>query len=405
MRIVYIHQHFTTPAMPGGTRSYEFARRLVESGHEVAMIAADARTTTSGPRRWRETTESGIQVHWTPVPYDNSMTPWRRIWAFARFLVAASRKASSLPQDVVIATSTPLTVAIPGAWSAVRNKVPFVLEVRDLWPTVPIAMGVLRSWPARKAALILERWAYRRASRLIALSPDMADGVRLVRPDAPITVIPNAADRDLFGVPTEADKQIERENQSLAGRPVVLYAGTFGRVNGVTYLVDVAAEMLSRMPEACFVLVGGGAQYEQVNQRASDLGVLGKNCYVLDRVAKQQVTAWFRRATVVTSTVIDVPELAANSANKVFDGLAAGRPIAVNHGGWIADALIRSGAGLVLSRDPVTAADELAEFLRSESRLAAAAEAARRLASDEFDRDKLAISFEGVLVAAAGESG
>lgn len=385
--------------MSGGTRSYEFARRLVENGHEVAIVAADAQA-EPGALRWRKTLEGGVTVYWTPVRYDNSMPPWRRLWAFGQFLVAAARKAAALPQDVVVATSTPLTVAIPGGWSAMRNKVPFVLEVRDLWPTVPIAMGVLRSRLARGAALLLERWAYRRAAQVIALSPGMAEGVRNVRPRVPVTVIPNAADLALFGVPTEADRSLVAQHPWLGDGPVVLYAGTFGRVNGVGYLVEVAAELQDRMPEALIVLIGNGAEFEPVRKRASDLGVLGKNCHVLPGVPKDEVAAWFRRATVVTSTVIDIPELRANSANKVFDGLAAGRAVAVNHGGWIADLLERTGAGLVLSRQPADAAAELKAFLRDGERVRAAQDAARRLAVDEFDRDKLAISFEGVLSAA-----
>jgi glycosyltransferase involved in cell wall biosynthesis len=186
---------------------------------------------------------------------------------------------------------------------------------------------------------------------------------------------------------------------------VILYAGTFGRVNGVGYLVDVAAEMLARVPQVIFVLIGSGAEFDVVQRRANDLGVLGNNCHVLGRVSKQEVTAWFRRATVVTSTVIDVPELDANSANKVFDGFAAGRPVAINHGGWIADTLRRTGAGLVLSRDPARAADQLAEFLGNESGMVSASAAARRLAAEEFDRDRLASAFEGVLSDAAGQAG
>lgn len=363
------------------------------------MITADAEAGPAAPR-WRKTTEAGFVVHWTPVRYDNSMPPWRRLWAFAQFLFVAARKAATVPQDIVLATSTPLTVAIPGVWSAARNRVPFVLEVRDLWPTVPLAMGVLQSWPMRTAALALERWAYRRSAQVIALSPGMAEGVRRVHPTVPVTVIPNSSDRALFGSPTQADEAIAVENPWLGDRPVVLYAGTFGKANGVSYLVDVAAELRDRVPEALVVLVGGGAEFDLVRQRARQLGVLGKNCHVLSQVSKDQVTAWFRRATVVTSCFIAIPELEANSPNKVFDGLAAGRPIAVNHGGWIAELLERTGAGPVLSRDPAKAAAELAEFLSDEPRIAAACEAARRLAAEEFDRDELAVTFESVLTAA-----
>jgi glycosyltransferase involved in cell wall biosynthesis len=390
--------------MSGGTRSYEFARRLVAQGHEVSIVTADPAPNTSTPTGWRQSTEAGIEVHWISVPYDNSMSFWRRLLAFTRFLLAASRKAAILPQDVVLATSTPLTVSIPGAWSAYRNKVPFVLEVRDLWPTVPIALGVLRSWPLRKLALALEKWSYRRADRIIALSPDMAAGVREVRGDVPLSVIPNASDRDLFSVVSLQDDDLAADYPWLEGRPVVLYAGAFGRVNGVGYLVEVAAELATRVPEAVFVLVGGGAEFQAVRELARKRGVLNTNCLVLDRVPKNQVVAWFRRATIATSTVIDVPELAGNSANKVFDAFAAGRPVAINHGGWLADVLQRTGAGLVLpSADPAVAAVMLASFLASEDRIASARKEAQRLALESFDRDQLAKEFEGVLRAAVAD--
>src|SRR4051812_38318102 len=188
MRIVYIHQHYRTPGMSGGTRSHEFARRLVGRGHQVSLITADPSPSAGQTSAWRRTNEAGVDVYWVSVPYDNSMPPWRRIVAFVDFMVKSARLAATLPQDVVFATSTPLTVSIPGAWSASRRSVPFVFEVRDLWPSLPIALGALRSWPAKTAARVLERWSYARADKIIALSPDMAKGVIEVRPDADVTV-------------------------------------------------------------------------------------------------------------------------------------------------------------------------------------------------------------------------
>ncbi len=385
--------------MAGGTRSYEFARRLVARGHQVTIVTAEAEIDPYRKRGWRHSEEDGIDVFWAAVEYDNAMPPWRRIVAFVQFLVAASRKAATLPQDVVFATSTPLTVAIPGAWSAFRHKVPMVLEVRDLWPTVPIALGVVRSWPMRKMATMLEKWAYRRATSVVALSPDMAQGVLSVRHDVPVHVIPNACDQELFGEPSEADEALRRHFRWVEGRPIVLYAGTFGKVNGVSYLVDVASSLRSVLPSAAVVLVGDGAEFDATRDRASRLGVLDENCFVLGRIPKEQVAAWFRACTIATSTVIDVPELAANSANKFFDALAAGRPIAINHGGWLAEEIERSGAGLVLPpHDTERAARMLADFLVDPDRTRRASDAAKELGRQSFDRNLLAGDLEKVLV-------
>lgn len=401
MRIVYIHQYYRTPEMAGGTRSHEFARRLVERGHQVSLITADPAFAGAPRSGWRKTTEAGIEVYWVNVRYDNAMPPWRRIVSFLHFMGRAARLAVALPQDLVFATSTPLTVAIPGVWSAYRRRVPFVFEVRDLWPSLPIAMGALRSRPSRTAARLLERWSYARADKIIALSPDMAHGVLAVRPQSDVTVIPNGSDIELFRQVSAADERLAVEHPWTADRPIILYAGTFGRANGVGYLVDVAAELRDTMPEAAVVLVGGGAEFESVRARADNRGVLGKNCFVLDSVTKQEVAAWFRACSVAVSTFVDLPGLQANSPNKVFDALAAGRPVAVNNGGWMADLLEKSGAGIELPpTSPADAAAQLSALLTDPTRLEAASQAARALADTEFSRDILFSRFEKVLTQA-----
>ena len=109
MKITYLHQYFITPDVPGGTRSFEMARRLVQMGHDVHVITSDQKVENAGKRTWYETEETGIHVHWFPVPYSNKMSYRARIVAFFRFAFLASRKAASIDSDVIFATSTPLT--------------------------------------------------------------------------------------------------------------------------------------------------------------------------------------------------------------------------------------------------------------------------------------------------------
>ena len=146
MRILYLHQFFITRAGVGGTRSYEFARRFVERGHAVRMVTAAA-----GRRD-----VDGIEVVGARGGYSDYVSAThtsypRRMLAFARFALGASREALRGPRpDVVYATSPPLTIALPALLAATRHRAPLVFEVRDLWPEAPIQMGALPNPLARR---------------------------------------------------------------------------------------------------------------------------------------------------------------------------------------------------------------------------------------------------------------
>jgi glycosyltransferase involved in cell wall biosynthesis len=404
MRIIYLHQYFNTREMSGGTRSFEFARRLVDMGHSVEMLTSD-RSAEPGAADWRVTEEAGIRVHWTPVTYSNNMSYPDRIRAFAAFALRAARRASGLAADVVFASSTPLTIALPGSHAARRLGVPLVLEVRDLWPEVPIALGALKNPLTRGSARWLEAYAYRNSERIVALSPGMRDGVvRRGYPADRVQVIPNASDLDLFADSQARGLALRSNDPWIGDRPLVVYCGTVGMVNGVEYLVRVAAIMKESDPDVRFLIAGSGRCLADVEQEARASGVLGTNLKVIAEVAKRDVPGVIGAATIATSTVIDVPELQANSANKFFDALAAGVPIAINHEGWQADLLRVSGAGLVLQPgDPAAAAASIREVVRNPSRRDEMARAARHLAEERFNRDTLARELESVLAAACDD--
>lgn len=400
MKILYLHQYFNTPSMSGITRSYEMARRLVERGHEVHMITADC---TSEGRGWRETVESGIRVHWIPVAYANEMSFPRRIRAFFEFAWFSGRRAARQQADLVFATSTPLTIALPAVYAARKLRVPMVFEVRDLWPEVPIALGALRSPWTIAAARRLERFAYANAAHVVALSPGMRDGIVATGyPAERVTVVPNACDVELFRVPEEQGEAFRRAQPWLGRRPLVLYGGTLGLVNGVDYLVRVAAATLPRDPEVRFLVVGSGKQFEKVRDEARRLGVLERNFFLLPSVPKAQMPAVLSAADLATSLFIGLKALEANSANKLFDALAAGRPVAVNHGGWLAELLDRTGCGLKLDPQNLQAAAErMVTALGDPVWKARARAAARRLADTEFNREQLFERWQAAVLGAA----
>ncbi|PPI86025.1 glycosyltransferase WbuB [Marinobacter maroccanus] len=398
MKIIYLHQYFRTPAMSGGTRSYEMARRLVAAGHEVHIV-----TSSTDPDEalndWYEEMVDGIHVHWLPVPYSNTMGFAKRLIAFSTFARKAGRYASKLSGDIVFATSTPLTIAIPGVRASRTLKVPLVFEVRDLWPEIPIALNVLKSPITKYLARRLEKWAYKNSDRVIGLSPGMCEGVVRAGYDASrVHCIPNSADLDLFAVSEKAGQDFRDSRAWLGDRPLVLYAGTFGFVNGVGYFADIARAALQLDPKICFLAVGNGAEYEKVKQRAAENGVLGKNFFMEPPVTKKEMPALLNAATLTTSLVIPNRALWHNSANKFFDSLAAGRPIFVNHGGWQAELLEEAGAGFEVPPDDASAsAEKIINFLNDRARVESAGKAALDLARTRFDRSVLAGQLERVL--------
>ncbi|WIM94220.1 glycosyltransferase family 4 protein [Actinoplanes oblitus] len=400
MRIVYVHQYYCNPGMAGGIRSYEQAKRLVARGHTVDVITTDI---TPGDRElgWKVTHEDGITVHWFRIPYDNHMSYARRLRAFAEFMVLATTRAARLSADLVFATSTPLTVAVPGVLAARLRRVPFVFEVRDLWPEVPIEMGALRNPVTRGLAGALANFAYRNAAEVVALSPGMAAGVTARRPGTPVTVVPNAADLDLFHVDPARVKRFRAEHRWLGDRPLIVYTGALGAVNGVEYLIRAARRMRELDPEIQVLIVGHGKEWESTGRLAAEHDLLDRTVRMWEKVPKAELPVILGAATMSTSMVRPIRGLWDNSANKFFDALAASRPIAINYGGWQADLIAETGAGLVLDPyDADGAGDLMAGRVRDEDWLVKARAAAHQLAVDEFSRDLLFERFEAVLTRA-----
>ena len=400
VKIVYLHQYFHTPSQAGSTRSYEFARRWVSAGDEVHVVTS-ARARTRTHRGWRIRDVDGIMVHEIAVPYDNNMGTSARLRAFVEFAIRAGPRASAIQPDALFATSTPLTIAIPAAYAKFRTRAILVFEVRDLWPAIPIAMGVIRDPLSRMVARWLERFAYRIADRIIALSPGMANGVSATGVHAnEVVVIPNGCDLDLFGSSNSraTESGVDVWKTKFANRTMCLYAGTIGRVNGLSYIVDVAAELRSIAPDVLFLLVGDGKEADLVRMRAEDCGILNRTLYVQGALPKRSIAALFEACSVAFSVFIDLPEMWHNSANKFFDTLAAGRPVAINYRGWQADLIAHHDIGLVLPVDsPVVAARMLADFLADRETVSRCGRNARRLAETMFGRDELADKALGVL--------
>jgi glycosyltransferase involved in cell wall biosynthesis len=394
--ILVFYQYYCTPNGAWGTRWYELARRWVAAGHRVTVVTSiydKSDLEASGLVTHLEI--AGARIIALNIGLSNRHGLARRLASFLAFACVSSYFALREPADIVVASSGPLSVALPGLVARWIRRVPLVFEVRDVLPDTAVALGALRG-PAAALARLVARAAYGSARTVVALSPDQAARIRRVAPRAAVDVIPNAADLDLFKprlpVPTVVAEHA-------AGKFGILYAGTLGRVNAGYEILDLALELRRRGADDVVIWVlGDGSEIEGL--RARQVAERLDNVVFLGLRPKTEVAAWHVVARLTLLTVEPRPALWACSPNKLFDSLAAGRPVLQNTQGWIRALLEESDAGVTYpARDVAAAADAVLALRDDPSRLAAMSARARQLAEARFDRDALAARFLEIVIA------
>jgi glycosyltransferase involved in cell wall biosynthesis len=398
MHIFYIHQHFAVPSGSTGTRSYEFARRWVKAGHKVTLITGHY--DIGGLKLSRSLVQrhivEAINVVVVGIDYSNKHSFVRRIISFLFFMFLSTYVGLRTKGiDVIYATSTPLTVGIPAIILKRLKRVPFVFEVRDQWPEVPIELGIIRNRILIKILLWLERTIYKQSSAIVALSPGMANGVKAVlNGEKLIAVIPNSSDTDLF-LPDINGSSV-RQEKGWSDKLVFLYTGAMGKANGLDFVVD-AAERLRPYDDIHFVLVGDGSEKERLARRIDEAAL--RNIEILDSVPKVRLPEIFAACDVSIVIFANYSILQHNSANKFFDSLSAGKPVLLNYSGWQRKILEDNKAGFGCDLCNLDEFVEKVLYFHSHRRqLKRMGRNARALAEREFARHKLADDLEKLLL-------
>lgn len=330
MRILYIHQYFKTPREPGGTRSYWVSQELLKRGYAVTVLTARAGQMAAR----EENMVDGIRVISFRVPYSQNMGIKQRLSAFTDFMLRATKEGLKHHDvDLVIATSTPLTVGYPALQIKKKLKIPYIFEVRDLWPEVPIQMGGLNNPLLRRAARWFERRIYTNAAHVVALSPGMQDGVVQYIPKEKTSMIPNMAKIDEFW-PRDPNNSLIEELGLKPNSFKIIHFGSLGRANGADYIID-AAFLMKDKTDVEFVFLGGGSTEATLMEKCERLG-LG-NVKFLGKYPMKKTSEIVNFCDVSLVSFMDLPILYTNSPNKLFDSLSAGKPIIVNSAGWTKD--------------------------------------------------------------------
>ena len=408
LKVLYLHQHFTTRAGSTGTRSYEMARELIARGHEVHIVCGSFEVANSGltmpfVRGRRSGDVDGIRVTEFEIPYSNSDSLVSRSRAFIGFAMRTTVLALKEPYDLVFATSTPLTAGVPAiAAKYLRRKV-FVFEVRDLWPELPKAMGVITNPVILKALSVLEWVSYRAANGCIGLSPGIVDGIKRRNQKAkPVAMIPNGCDVDLFLEP-EKDISLQRANTDQLFTAV--FTGAHGRANGLDAVLDAAAELITRgRLDIRLLFIGEGGMKPALVKRAEAEGLT--NCEFRSVIPKTELSNLLSQVNVGLMCLANVPAFYfGTSPNKFFDYLAAGLPVLNNYPGWVGSIIKEEEVGYVVEPEsPIAFADALCEMADNPGTLQDMSKNARLCAQTRFNRKELASQFVDFLENVAQDS-
>ncbi|HMV96084.1 MAG TPA: glycosyltransferase family 4 protein [Anaerolineales bacterium] len=359
MHILIIHQAFASLNEPGGTRHHEFARLLMAHGHQVTVIASPVSYITGSAFRASvssEVTEDKVTILRASVYDAHHRSFLHRIVAFFSFMLSSFWVGLGVKNvDLVWGTSPPIFQGVT-AWVLARIKgAKFLFEVRDLWPQFAIAVGVLKNPVLILLSEWLERFLYRRADRVMVNSPGFLEPVTS-RGAKRVELIPNGADPSMFD-PNNDGMEFRRSNQ-LMDKFVVLYAGAHGMSNDLEVVLDAAALLVDRN-EIQLVLLGDGKEKPALMARAQKMDL--KNVTFLPSVPKTEMASALAGADACLAILKPLEEYKTTYPNKVFDYMAAGRPVVLAIDGVIREVVEAAGCGIFAAPG---SADEVANAIR-----------------------------------------
>lgn len=366
MKNVWILNHYAQePGGAGGTRHFSLARHLRNHGWNASIIASNIELNTGRDRlmpgeRARLDLFDGVPFLWlrTPGYEGNGRARIRNMLMYAWHVLRPDATKCLDRPDLILGSSVHPLAAWAGALLASRHRVPFVFEVRDLWPQTLIDLGRLKaSSPTAKALAMLERWLYRRADKIIVLLPGASEYIAPMGiPSERIVWIPNGV--EMCDYPQPSPPQGD-------GMFTLMYFGAHGQANGLDCVLRAMA-VLNGMPDASHIrlrLIGDGPLKVSLIKLASELGLT--NVTFEPPVPKRVIPKVAAEASAFVFNLVDAPVFKFGiSSNKLFDFFAAGRPIVFSCGASNNPVQDANAGVTVRPGDPLALAEAIVQMAR-----------------------------------------
>lgn len=400
MNILLIHQYFKEQDLAGGVRFNQMTKVWMEQGHNITVIAgtihgnASSRVNENFKGRFvTKTDQDGITVWRCYVSESYNSGFWGRLWGYFSFifsgLYAGLFKVGS-NYDVILVSSPPLFVGIIAYLTSLKTKVPFVFEVRDLWPESVIDTGVLKSRPIIRFAYRLERLMYKKAALINVLTPAFREALLKKKnvPGDKIIMVPNAADFEMSDdLLVSFDRNEFRKRIGADDRFVVTYVGAHGVANGL-YQVLEAAKLLADT-NVLFLMIGNGISKTMLVKQAEDEGI--KNVRFIDPMPKQEVLKYVIASDMGASVLLKNDTFKTIYSNKTFDYMSCKTPILMAIDGVSRELVEMADAGCYIEpENPGDFAEKIRESMRNPELIKKQGENGYLYAKQNFDRRILA---------------
>lgn len=402
MKILLIHQYFLEEEDPGGSRWNEISKTWADEGHEVTLLAGMMHANGSEKRPeykgkyFLKKQQGKVTVWRCHVSESYNLNFLGRLWGYFSFMFSSLWGGLFKVNgkfDVVVVTSPPLFVGFSGYILSRIKRIPFVFEVRDLWPESAIDTGVLKNKLIIKFAYWFENFIYKRAALINVLTPAFYNILRDKKnvPESKLIFIPNAADFSLSDHLLKSfDRKTFREEHQLDGRFVITYVGAHGVANHLEQILD-AGKLLEDTP-VLFLLIGQGMEKKRLQQLTIDRDV--KNVRFLDSVPKNEVFKYILASEMGASVLKKVDTFKTVYSNKTFDYMACKKPILMAIDGVSRELVETAAAGSYVEPENVQEYNRIIrEYLQDVNRLYTEGENGFSYAKKNFDRHVLAVKY------------